>query len=350
MKKITVFLLVLANLMICCACAEFSTVNSDSKPEGTAVYAPESAVTVETGEAVDSVISTVGGDETTTDVTDVTDVKQSAQPVWREIVMPTEIKDLTDWFDCMAFGFSISDNHTQADSEKLEQLRSICQQRGTFMRLVDESDGFNTPLDQLTLIPLQGLEYYIPVRSSHFKEKRTNLETNGRKPGIEEIYQFYPIERIEKIDSDSVCLIFRTELEGRTVYAYKVFSVYNNKNIEEYEDIRSYSEYYYITKVFSKDELMALKPGDVLSKDMLLDLTMLSVHDNCWYNDVCVSNEIYKAAIPVKEGLVILTTNLVDNDQTKRSVVETEFFPYGKSCEKYPLISILSDGYYPSIP
>ncbi len=49
-------------------------------------------------------------------------------------------------------------------------------------------------------------------------------------------------------------------------------------------------------------------------------------------------------------NLAVITSRTDAEYTTRVLLEEIEFYPYGVKCEKYPLISVLSDGFVPPLP
>ena len=270
-----------------------------------------------------------------------------------------EIRTLNDYFE---FRFQ-----TGLSSEQYNKLRSDSQVPGVFVKLLADSDNYNTPLDRLTVYSLDELSKNAVPRTSLFTENRSTfaLEQSSRDVKISGLNHLFPVQRITAIDDDHVCFIYKTEYNGTTVYNYKVYERLLGANDDgfQFETWYDLGENYYIATLFSGNELKQLKPGNVIDKKMLSDLMMIRDNGSVWFNDNTVKLEyqdesvkdkvvsrVCKAAILLEDGVAVITSRTDAEYTTRVLLEEIEFYPYGVKCEKYPLISVLSDGFVPPLP
>ena len=269
------------------------------------------------------------------------------------------VQTLHDYFE---FRFQ-----TGLSSEQYNKLHSDSQVPGVFVKLLDDSDDYNMPLDQLTIYSLNDLSKNAIPRTSLFTENRSTfaLEQSSRDVKISGLNHLFPVQRITAIDDDHVCFIYKTEFNGTTVYNYKVYErlLGTNDDGSKFESWYDLGENYYIARLFSGNELKQLIPGSVIDKKMLSDLMMIRDNGSVWFNDNTVKLEyqdesikdkvvsrVCKAAILLEDGVAVITSRTDAEYTTRVLLEEIEIFPYGVKCEKYPLISILADGFIPPLP
>ena len=262
----------------------------------------------------------------------------------------TEIKTLNDYF---AFHYQGRQNYFTV----WEKLVKYSQTPGLFISLLEESEDYNVDFDSLTVCSLKRLTIK-SNRTSPFGTKREVWDFSSINPLITGLFSFCPIERIVKINDDNVILIFKTaDEDGRFVYDYKLYLRTEQKYEagELYELWQEWGENYYVYKLYSMEDLRKLNPGDILSDELLYDLVMVRLNDNMtYYNGYQVEKNdticICKAVILLSDGVAIIEYKSDNPQGPERKLVGIEFFPYGSKCEKYPLISILADGFVPPLP
>ena len=270
----------------------------------------------------------------------------------------TEIKTLNDYF---VFHYQDKQNKFSV----WEQLVKYSQTPGLFISLLEESEDYNVDFDSLSVCSLKRLTNKSD-RTSPFGTKREVWDFSSINPYITGLFSFCPIERIVKINDDNVILIFKTaDEDGRFVYDYKLYLRTEQKyeTGELYELWKEWGENYYVYKLYSMEDLRKLNPGDILSDELLYDLVMVKLqNDWSYYNSYQVEEDydfythpyytfcICKAVILLRDGVAVIEYKSDNPQGPERKLVGIEFFPYGSKCEKYPLISILADGFVPPLP
>lgn len=343
MKKnvriITTILLISANLFICCSCviADIPTVDSTSSNH---------IVQIVSAVPADSLCDPDGTSAADTDDTTKEAETTSVRPPRRELPAPEKIVTLDDYFASL-----------------IQPENDLTGEPGLLTRLLDASTTPQVSFDELEVISFYYLDQIIPERSNHFIKVRDRISLSlGRAtPQMKAVCKYYPIQIIAKIDEDNVFMPFKTECNGRIIY---ILAVYTKIMYDNFEWWASIGENYYFSELYSLKDFETIKAGEILPEDFLIKHVMISPngmkmnrYNDCRVqtvydeNDPKVTKEIiHKAAIPLKDGVAVITSSSPDMETYERLVLDVELFKYGESCEKYPAISILRDGFYPPLP
>lgn len=249
-------------------------------------------------------------------------------------------------------------------------------QQGFFIKLINESEKYKTAFNELPIYEINLLKSKIASRTIHFDEKRSQYELTSSLNSNAFMYQLYLSDMIHKIfviDDDHVCFVFKAYMNDNSnpiVYTYVVYQRFIGKD-PTYplgENWYCIGEEYFIRNMISFDYFNDLKPGDIIGEERLRELVMLRESGgpgylSHWYNDARVKllydendttskvGAIHKAAIMTRDGVVVLTTKIAVPVTTyEREILEIEYLPYGQKSEKYPIMSILADGFVPLLP
>lgn len=223
---------------------------------------------------------------------------------------------------------------------------------GEIMSIIESNKELNTGLNELNAYDYSKFVFYGTPRKVVTREGNALSNISSKLLYIQDYDKIFPIQHVEVIDDDTLCVVYKLEENGETEYRYVIFNRQDIKyehNKETSELWICYGEQYCAKAGISLGDYSNLKKGEKVS---VSDLAKFAIHadnspvteidektDTITREDVCI----------LKEGLLLIKFKGEINGELFE-LMEIELIPYGNNSGKYPSISILHDKYLPSTP
>ncbi|MBQ9785352.1 MAG: hypothetical protein IJW29_07610 [Clostridia bacterium] len=177
--------------------------------------------------------------------------------------------------------------------------------------------AYDTPLSELTT-------YTVGDRPNfHLSMRNMYGYTGYWQYNLEYYNTRYPIERIERVDNDHICVIYRLEKDDVSAYVYMIFEndgYTSDENI--YQGWTFKTEYYYVSTPLSSSDFASISIGDCATKVSAIDPSLPFDMKN-FVLDNSNSFHAFAAYKLLTDGLLIITLEapLIDG-KTASSALE----------------------------
>lgn len=192
--------------------------------------------------------------------------------------------------------------------------------------------AYDTPLSELT-------PYTVGTATNFHLSMRNMYGYTGYWPYNLEYYNTrYPIERIERVGSDHICVIYRLEKDDMSTYIYMIFEndgYTSEENI--YQGWTFKTEYYYVSTPLSSSDFASVSVGDSATKVSAIDPSLPFDMKNIVLDNPNLSRA-FAAYKLLTDGLLIMTLEVPriegepsPSDLAAYTVSDMKFYPHNSA-------------------
>ena len=188
--------------------------------------------------------------------------------------------------------------------------------------------------------------------------------TTDRGSILHSLYHYnqeLPIENIQIIDENTICVVYKLDKDGENIYAYMIFRrslkdfdvSKNTKKAGTYEIWENIGEYYFASEFKSFDDYSHIEVGNHISKEYSA-VFFMNTHV---FNGGWIDCESIETVILLKDGILTVTLGgkkiekpNINELLSEWTVQDIKFYPYGSTENVPENYSILKNGFVPEFP
>ena len=186
-----------------------------------------------------------------------------------------------------------------------------------------------------------------------------------RSSVIHSLYHYnreFPIENVQTIDENTICVVYKLDKNGENIYAYTIFRrslkdfdvSKKTKKSGTYEIWENIGEYYFVSEVKSFNDYSHIDIGNHISEE---DSSAFLMNTPIFNNRGWIVGENIETVMLLKDGIFVVTLGgkkiekqNINKLLSEWTVQDIKFYPYGSTENVPENYSILKNGFVPEFP